>query len=78
MSTDPGLDLLKRSGLCCPFVTTPDQYGIEAPPDSPFFCWFKTTSFMGEDRPVDPLFAECDFIANFNSCPIYQTNVPPL
>lgn len=78
MSIDPGLVILKRSGLCCPFVTTPDQYGMETPPEIPFFCWFKTANLAAEDRPIEPFFAECDFTTDFDSCPIYQTNIPPL
>ncbi len=30
MPIDPGLVALKKSGLICPFVTTPEQYGLEA------------------------------------------------
>lgn len=78
MPIDPGLAALKKSGLICPFVTTPEQYGLEAPPEIPFFCWFKTENLTGEGRLIDPLFAECPFTADFEACPIYQTNTPPL
>lgn len=78
MSIDQGLVILKRSGLACPFVTTPDQYGMETPPEIPFFCWFKAENLAGESRPIEPLAAECVFTVDFELCPIYQTNSPPL
>ena len=79
MPIDPGLVTLKKSGLICPFVTAPEQYGMVAPPDTPFFCWFKAESIAMEGgRTIDPRFAECGYTTDFASCPIYQTNTPPL
>ncbi len=78
MPIDQGLVVLKKSGLICPFVTTPEQYAVATPPEIPFFCWFKAENIVGEGRVADPLFAECGFTTDFESCPIYQTNIPPL
>lgn len=78
MPIDPGLAILKKSGLICPFVTTPEQYGMEAPPEIPLFCWFKAENMAVEAGRLEPLFAECEFTTDFNSCPIYQTNTPAL
>lgn len=77
MPIDAGLAILKRSGLICPFVTTPDQYGMETP-EFPFFCWFKAENMAGEDDRLEPLVVECPYTTDFNSCPIYQTNALPL
>ena len=78
MSTDPGLDILKKSRLVCPFVTTPEQYGMESAAEIFSFCWFKAENMATERGRPEPIFVECAFTADFESCPIYQTNVPPL
>ncbi len=78
MQLDPGLVILKKSRLICPFAATPDQYGMKTPLEIPLFCWFKAENMKAEGDRLEPLFVECPFTADFESCSIYQTNVPPL
>ncbi len=78
MSTDPGLVMLKKNGLICPFSTTPEQYAITNRPEMRAFCWFKAENAMPNKGRLEPLLVECPFTADFESCPVYQTNIPPL
>lgn len=79
MPVDPGLAVLKTSRLICPFATTPNQYGMRTPPEIPLFCWFKAENMAAEgSRRLEPLVVECPYTSDFESCPIYQTNIPPL